>query len=259
MRNLDYLSYNQDPEISFFLRRMVDLMEITIKQKRSTTSDFLTPYELRLARDIVGQHDELASNASGGFEIAERQILHIYPAFKEENALDQLGFFQIRRGDMELQHKDVLGSLLGLGIERKKIGDILITDTIIQWVVKAEISSFIEFHLSKIKRYPVKPERIDSTQLKIPKPLFNDIITTVSSLRLDSILSSAFHLSRNDAQQFIRRELVSVDFKKEIKPSFFLQEGSLISCRGKGRVFLKEVLGKTKKEKIRVVLSFPQK
>ncbi|MDO5714336.1 MAG: YlmH/Sll1252 family protein [Tissierellia bacterium] len=256
--DLKFISHIQDPDIEFLLRRIYDLIEITLKNKISTTTEFLNPYEVKVSSDLVQNFPELNTNISGGYPEAERKIIRIFPEFRQEKAVEDLVFFRIPNREKDIKHSDVLGSLLGLGIERKKIGDILIDDDWIQWIVKEEISSFIEFHLSKINRYKVKPERIEVNQLKIPKPLFKSKITTVSSLRLDSVISGAFNLSRGNAQTLIKAELVHVDFRKEMKPSFFLSEGMLISVRGKGRVYFNEILGKTKKGKVRILLSYPE-
>lgn len=252
-----YSSHVTDPEDEFLLRRIYDLITITERKKQSTTTDFLNPYQCKLATDLISRFPDIDYSVSGGYPDAERRIIRIFPDFRSEDADDELTFFEIP-GIEGIRHPDVLGSILSLGIERKKIGDIIVSDNCVQWIVKREIGDFIEFQLRKIKNNYVRPVPITSERLEIPKPLFREKIATVSSLRLDSIISGAFNLSRGNARQLIKEEQVRVNFKKETKPALFLEEGSLISVRRKGRVYFKQTTGRTRKDKYRILLAFPE-
>ena len=88
----------------------------------------------------------------------------------------------------------------------------------------------------------------------MPEARVDYIRDSVSSIRLDSIVSSAFRLSRGKAAEAIRKGLVSVDHAECLKPDAAVPEGSSIVLKGKGKAVLEETGGESRKGRIRIVI-----
>ncbi len=144
-----------------------------------------------------------------------------------------------------------LGTVLGLGINREKIGDILIHEDYTQIIVKKEISDFILISLKKIGRENVKIKEIKRKDLVPVKLEYREITTTASSLRLDNIISSALNLSRKESQRLIDLNFVKVNWESINRFHREIEDGDMVSVRGYGR-FIVELLGKTRKDRYRI-------
>ena len=137
-------------------------------------------------------------------------------------------------------------------LKREKIGDIIVSDKMIQIVALEEICGFAELNLTQIGRYKVTTY-VEDIQNIVPKQNDFKIITdTVKSLRLDSVSSAGFNDSRSKVALDIKKEKVKVNHVPIPSPSYNVSEGDLISYRGKGRIILDKVLGATKKERLRI-------
>ena len=117
-----------------------------------------------------------------------------------------------------------------------------------------EIENFLlqEFH--RVGNTEVKVKGADAAEAIIPEARVEFIRDSVSSPRLDSIVSSAFRLSRSKAAEAIRHGIVSVDHVEVIKPDAILSEGAAVTLKGKGKAVLEEIGGESKKGRTRVVI-----
>ena len=157
----------------------------------------LDPYERRIAISILNQVEEINYSEFGGIKEAERKGISIYPHYYEYNNRDSgINALMIYDYIGKISHRDFLGSVLALGINREKIGDILIHEKYTQIVAKEEISDFILMNLKKIGKENIKIKEIPIDTLKPIEILYRELVTTVSSLRLDAIISGALNLSR---------------------------------------------------------------
>ena len=138
----------------------------------------------------------------GGYERAERSTVFIYPFYMEyEDIEDTLRFIQIE-GNFKfknISHKDYLGSLLGLGIKREKIGDIIIHDNFCQVVVSSDICDFIIVNLEKVSRNNVIVKEISRENIVNSSSKYKEISFTVSSDRLDCVISGMYNISRQES------------------------------------------------------------
>ena len=144
-----------------------------------------------------------------------------------------------------------MGALLNLGIKREKIGDILIHDNFCQVIVSHDICDFIVINLEKVSRNKVKVKEIAVEDIVKNELNFKEISFTVSSLRIDSIISGVYNLSRTESVKLIKGEKVNVDYEKITSPSKEIKSSSLISVRGHGRVIV-EVGDLTKKGRTKI-------
>ncbi len=152
----------------------------------------------------------------------------------------------------QLSHRDFLGAILNLGIERKVLGDILIENNIAYVYVHESMADFISKQLLKVKHTYVTIEE-EKKQIE-REPSFLDISGFVSSFRLDALLSLAFRMSRKESSDFIKMKKVYRNSKLCISPATPLKEGDIVSVRGYGKFIFFEEGNTSKKGRHHVLL-----
>ena len=237
-----------DKDDKLTLSRAYDALAIAERSYTVKAVGFLNPHQRSLViKNIYPTRDMLVS-FEGGYPDAERTLYVCRPEYAEFDISDLISVIKISGRDLGgLTHRDYLGSLMGLGITRENIGDILVSDTGAFVFVKAEIADYIINNLDKIGRRGIKTEICACCDAAIPKPKYKEIKGTVSSTRLDSILSLAAGISRGRAVELIGQGVVSVNWEIQESVSARLGEGDLISVRGIGRMRVLELGGITRK------------
>lgn len=239
--------------------KFLDKLALCEKRREAVFTAFLTPVEQVNFEQLIWQAKaEVDYLFYGGSDEAEYKVLAVFPDFMELEVTE----FPIRclcinssAKNADISHRDVLGSLMGLGFKRDRIGDIWIGEDQIQVLCEAEMASYIEYNLERIGRYRVSCEVKSVEALVVPVVEGEKYFKTVSSLRLDAVLSAGFNLSRGSAQKLIDTERVKVNHLVQSKSGFLLKEGDVISCRGKGRLVIESVDGVSKKDRIKITLS----
>ena len=225
-----------------------------------TSTGFLDTHEQALAIAASRHAAGVRVIMYGGYDGAERRMLVCVPRelpISDEEAVEGLlEVFRIKLPAItrELSHRDYLGSILGLGIERRLTGDILVRPDGADVLIVPGIEEFLLNELHRIGPVEVKTESAPVDELIIPEARFEYVRDSVSSVRLDSVVSSAFRLSRAKAAEAVRRGLVSVDHAECLKPDAAVHEGSSIVLKGKGKAVLEETGGESRKGRIRIVI-----
>lgn len=134
-----------------------------------------------------------------------------------------------------LSHRDFLGAILNLGIERDVIGDILVNDRSAYFFVLEEMADYICSELDRIKHTAVLCSIVDEVPIECLPKLCEENIT-VASPRLDAILAKVYHLSRGEAVKLFDAEKITVNGKLCKNPETLLKESSKISVRGYGKL-----------------------
>ncbi|HOJ77671.1 MAG TPA: YlmH/Sll1252 family protein [Bacillota bacterium] len=248
-------------EIKLLLAKINDLAEQSLRDQTPKWTDFLDPNEREQAEAVLRAMVGVRFSAYGGYQQSERRRLVIYPDYYLNEMIEpELSFIEVvpnRLGNepaSPLSHRDYLGAILGLGINRSKIGDLLVSDNGCQFILVPELQEFIEINLEKVANYKVTLKVIDSEQLNLPERRTKEIKTTVASLRLDALAALGFGDSRTKMSREIKAEKVKVNWKTVKSPDLQLNPGDIISIRGRGRVEFREVTGKSKKGRIGIVL-----
>lgn len=237
---------HSDSEEKIFCARMKDLAHSAEKGK-ICFSDFLTPAErswLLCMKELSGV---CRVEFIGGYDDAERVRAKFYPIdfdYETDNPVQMLKI-TCRMGG--LTHRDVLGSVLGLGITRGKIGDILISDKICFVICDTGIADYIVSNLERVGRLGVKVELCD--EIEIPAYEKDIFSVSVASLRLDAIVAEGFSLSRSKASEMIREGLCFVNWISTESPSQSIKVGDVITLRGKGRITFSGIGGQSRKGK----------
>jgi RNA-binding protein YlmH len=143
---------------------------------------------------------------------------------------------------------------MSLGVKRDKFGDIIVTEEQIQFIAAEEMDSYLTGNLEKIGNASVSIKRLPIENIVQVKEKWEEQVTTVSSLRLDSVLSAVLNLSRQKTQSLIASGKVKVNFKQTENVSEECREGDTLSIRGFGRCKITSIDGKTKKDKWRISL-----
>lgn len=222
-------------------------------------TDFLDPREQQIISSIIGTTNEQIKFAFfGGSESTERKraiIAPYYEEIKEEDFDIQLLEASFQEKFISIKHRDILGAFLGLGIDRKKIGDIIVVPNKFQLIIAKELSTYTILHLTKVNNASISLKEKPFSALLEKQESWVDSTHTVSSLRLDVLVKEIYQMSRKDALQLIQANRVKVNFTDVDDPAIQLMEGDLISVRGYGRSKLVRIDGKSRKNKTKVVTS----
>lgn len=236
---------------------ILDLARLAWQSNRPQTTDFLDPYERKVATSVLGSIPEVGALHQGGYKKAERARLIIYPQFYLLETIDSSLRVLEAEGNFSFQkvsHGDYLGSILGTGLKRGKIGDILVLPSGCQVIVAAEVGDYLLTNWNQVHKVSISVKEIDEEQLAVEPERIKEIKATVASLRLDAIAAEGYGTSRSKMVREIKAERVKLNWKQVNNPALAISEGDVLSIRGRGRVVVAEVGGKTRKGRISVVL-----
>lgn len=234
------------------LARLADLERRAGHSGRPCFSRFLDPKETALFKKAM--HPRLPFLLWGGYADCERQMLGFFPEFQEP-AFEQFPIRALRLyAGEELGHRTVLGSVMALGIERNLIGDVAMEAAGPVLFICDTICDYLRLNLVKAGRSKVQVEDAPLESLSLLSRSFELITGTVASLRLDCVLGLLTGVSRSGAEELLRKELVSVNFSVCTKGAVTLSEGDVLSVRKFGRAEVLEILGETKKGRLKIIL-----
>ena len=238
--------------------RVIDQAEQAIKTWEVVMTDFYSPPEIAEIQRSFGRLTDVQMVAWGGYPQAERQRLAIarseLPLDVEQVevvALNIAGNFLFDPAS----HRDFLGAILGTGIVREKVGDIIVLgERGAQAIVVTDLVEFFQASLTQVRSVPVKVQPLPLSELKIREPKKKELTTVEASMRLDAIASAGFGMSRSKMADLISSGDVRVNWKDISSTSYMVKPGDLIAIRGKGRVEVGEMMV-TKKDRYRVQLT----
>lgn len=254
--NIEKIAKTADDRV--LLAKVWDKIHRGMQKNISANTCFLSLRELEMTKYLFGQAEGLC--AFGGYDDAERQILVFLPEYLEEDTLYdedspivclRASFYE---GDTP-SHRDFLGALMGAGIARETVGDICVGKGSCDFFVTKEIAPYIEQNFSSAGRTKLRLQRIPLAEADIPQPETKEIRDTVSSLRLDSIISSGFRVSRSSATGYVAAGKVAIDGLPCEKADKIVVEGAKVSVRGLGKIQLANVGGQTKKGRISIKIN----
>lgn len=251
------LAMINDPGEKEVVARGLDLVQGVLRTHDPQVSDFYDPFYTALLTSVLEGIPGVAAVSDGGYPGAERKRLIVCPDYLDPLLEDPgLAFLEIE-GNFNfsrVSHRDFLGSILGLGLRREKLGDIIVDDSRARLVAAREVAGFIRVNLAKVGRTRVMLKEITREELSPPPPKIKEIRTTVPSMRLDAVAASAFGVSRSKMARDVSAQKVAVNWRLCTNQSAPVKEGDVISVRGKGRAKVAEVGGRTKKGRIAVIL-----
>lgn len=252
--------FARDGEERVLLARVLDKLEAARNRSIPAYSHFLSPGEGAAVQSLLSAWGHPAHRFFGGFEGAERTVCGFSPDWMEPDDLfsgedSPLTAIRITYHDSaKLSHRDFLGAVLGLGLTRDKIGDILVGEGRSDLILLKETAPIVLSQLSEVGRWKVECRQIGLRELEVKPPEVKLIRDTVATLRLDAVASSGFSTSRSKAAALIESGRVAVNHREVLKTDRTVTEGDVISCKGMGKFVIKEVSGLSKKGRIMIVL-----
>lgn len=241
------------PEDKLFFAKALGQAYICIKSFQPAFTDFTDPFKAGELISLMGFNSEFRCLIYGGYTGAERVKVGFFPDYIEED----FSLFPIRavkisynaKFSSALSHRDFLGSVLGLGIDRNKIGDIILKDDYAVVMADKEITDYIIINLERVSHTKVKCGEIPLEEAAAGRAAREDTVI-VSSLRLDAVLSAAFKISRARAVELIASGRAFVNWKCIEAGAKSVAAGDVLTLRGTGRVKIKDIKGKTKKDRL---------
>ena len=234
-----------------------DLARTAYQRGIAVFSDFLNLNELNIFQSLRGEFSYLETETFGGYELAERQIAVFRPeapVFYADYPVKCLKITPLNaKFAEELNHRDYLGAVLNLGIDRACLGDILVEEDAAYLFCLERMADFIRDNLIRIRHTSVYVEQVEAENFHY-EPKYKEVSGTVASVRLDKLLALAFNASRSSLTGLIEGGKVFVNGKLVTSNGYEPKVGDLISVRGMGRFRFRETGGQSKKGREYVIL-----
>lgn len=253
--NRDILNDYRDKDDKILLAQVLDKIEMVEKKNKIEHTDFLDLAQIELVQKFINKIKIENYMIYGGFEQAERKMFVIYPEkfnsiVVEKNLANIVQIIRIQLPDDlrgKYTHRDYLGAVIKLGVERKKIGDIIVDNEGADIIVDKDIVKFLLENLGSLTRFSKSIITVQNIEDLRPVEIKKEELEIiVSSMRLDNVISELARCSRNKALDIINMERVFVNFECETKKTKQIKSGDMVTIRGKGRFFVKELVGQTR-------------
>lgn len=246
--------YARSGEERVLLARTLDKLEVAQNRGIPAHTPFFSPSEGASVIDLLNAWGHPRHLFWGGYQGAERIVCAFLPDWLEdEDWMDDpdnplTAMEAVFSPHAAPSHRDILGSLMGLGITREKLGDILLPrDNCCQVVVLRETLPILLSQWESAGRWKLSAKEISLLDLVIKPPQVKTIRDTVATLRLDAVLAAGFSLSRSKAAAYISAGKVAVNHRECLKGDKAVEQGDVLTCRGLGKCLVKEVPGQSKK------------
>ena len=260
MNKTDLLDkFARDGESRLLLARVLDQQQRARQRGIPTHTGFLSPAQQAQSADLLMAAAPGEGLLHGGYPDAERKLWAFLPDWLEEEAwlagedCPLCAIAVTLPQGARLTHRDYLGAILNLGIDRSKIGDILLDQEAGYVFCQESMADFLAEELTRIRHTSVQARRFLEKE-PLPTPRREEVSGTVASPRLDSVIALAFGSSRNSILGLIEGGKVFVNGKSIVSNAYSIKEGDIVSVRGKGKFQFGSVTNKTKKNRFHIVL-----
>lgn len=236
-------------------KRFSELSKLAYTRDIVTYSDFLNLNELNILHSLPKDFLYTGYQTFGGYDSAERQMAVFLPdalCYEPEYPFSVLKLAPLHKKYAEpLTHRDYLGAILNLGIERCKLGDIVVTETDTFIFLQTALVPYVKVELARVRHTAVlvTEERLENFGFV---PSYEEIKGTVATVRLDSLLALVCQASRSKLTGLIEGAKVFVNGKLITTNSYQVKDNDIISVRGIGKFQYMGVLSYTKKNRIYV-------
>ena len=235
-------------------KRLIDLSKQANRKGIVVFSDFLNLNEL----NIYHQNEkfyECRTETFGGIEFAERQIVAFIPDALYYEWQYPISALEIKpsypKFAEKLGHRDILGALMNMGIDRSKVGDIILSEDRYFMICEDTMAQYFIDHLDKIRHTVVRLEEISAEEL-VSEQHFEEKEGIITSNRLDSLIACVYKFSRSQALEYLKNEKVFVNGQCIQHPSYHCKENEIVSVRGSGRFVFEKEYGETNKGRLKI-------
>jgi len=230
--------------------------ELAMRAAYTGRPQFTRFLEPSMERDAVSAARAAGASVSfsGGYEGAERRMAAFHDGEKPDAFPIETLELRWNAKFAEAKHRDLLGAVMGLGLERDATGDVCLGEEAgcAYLFCTGDVADYIAANLESAGRASLKIGR--AGEIRIAPPEGSALRVTVQNLRLDAVLAAGYKLSRSEAQRLITAGLVKLNHVAEERSDARLESGDLISARGYGRLRIDDIQGETKKGRIGVML-----
>ena len=241
------------------IAKVNDKVRLSKSKNQIMYTDFLNEQEMRKVEKYLIQNNISGYTFFGGYDNAIRKALITYPEEKLEKEMVESNYNKIFsciriKLNSELvgkyEHRDYLSGIMKLGIEREKIGDIIVLDDLADIIVFKENLEYLIANLRLLTRFKkCEISEIPLEEITVKDAKFDDISIIVNSMRIDNFVSELAHTSRNRAAEFIEFGRVLLNYEEVFKSSKQVQEGDVITIRGKGKFIIGSIERQTRSGK----------
>lgn len=250
-------------EEKLIIAKLMDKIKLSKTRNKIINTEFLNIYEKEIIKKELNKNKIKNYFFFGAYEGAEGEILIIYPEKLEkeivENNLDNIIKVIKIMLPKELKglytHRDYLGAVMQTGLNRNRIGDIIVHEDSSYIIVLKENAEYIVSFLKELKRFnKSKIEIINFKEIKIKEQEFEEIKINLSSARLDNFISEIAKISRKKAEEVLQEEKIFINSRIETKGSKTVREDDILVIRGKGKFLISEITKNNKKNKLIAII-----
>jgi len=252
--------YAQNPDDRLVLARVLDKMDEAGRKNTLTSTHFLNESQCALAELLIKAQGNPAHVFYGGYAAALRKVVLFFPDYLEpgvpaEESANPLALLRCTYSKTNtLSHRDFLGAIMGCGVKRETIGDILAGEGSCDILVLKEILPYLTSNLASAGKTKLTNTVVGMDQILVPEAEFKLVKDTIASLRLDNVVSAGFCTSREKAAEAVRAGKVFLNHMSCVKADKPVNAGDIISVRGLGKFELQQVGSPTKKGRLPIVL-----
>lgn len=246
------------PEETQFIQQASDWIRQSEDEYRGVLTRFLNPREQYILQTLVNRFEGLKVHYNGATQGAENQRAFVAPDFYVVDGAEfELAILEIKYPVKfaELHHPMILGALTHAGIKRDVFGDILSHEKQWQIVVDAKMMTYVQQTVQKIGHVKIQLVERDISDVIAVHNDWEEVFLLLSSLRIDTVISTAFDIPRSIAKSLIEQQQVRVNWTTFVKPDRVVAIGDVVSVRNYGRMQLKLFDGLSKKDKIKSIVN----
>lgn len=234
-------------------KRMLDLANLCCRRDIPSYTDFLNLNEQTVFHSLEQSLPPVRFMLTGGYEPAERKIVCFLPSYEEETMEPPISILEVKpvspRFAEALTHRDYLGALMNLGIERSMLGDIVINEDGCFIFCLTRMAEYIANELRQVRHTAVFCQCVSALSCQVEQK-YEEVRGSIASPRLDNVLAMVYHSSRTKIIPYIQGEKVFVDGRLASSPSLQLRGGEIVSVRGIGKFQFTGTENVTKKGRI---------
>ncbi len=234
------------------LSKIRDISKLSEKYNQARFSDFLDEAE---KAKIQSENLALGGVWFGGYEGSARQMLGFFPKWCELSK-DEFPISAVKitnKGTRHLSHRDYLGTIMSLGLQRRKIGDIAVGDSF-AYVFLNKGAAELVASIEKIANSGVKCEIVPLSECIIPSPEYKLLNIVAASMRLDAVVGAVCNLSRKNASALILSAKCDVNHITVLRTDYTVKSGDTLSIRGFGRFLVEEINGETRSGRLHIII-----
>ena len=246
-------------EEKLIIAKLLDKIKISKKANKIINTEFLSIYQKQIIQKKLNELGVKNYIFFGGYDEAEGQILIIYPEKFDldivtnnlKNIIKVIKIILPKELEGKYSHRDYLGSVMQMGLNRNRIGDIIVYGNKAYIIVLKENAEYLINYLSDLTKFrKSKIQLIDYTDIEVKPIEYEEFNILINSMRLDNFVSEIANNSRSKAEEMLKQEKIYINSKVETKSSKAVKEKDIIVIRGKGKYLVDKILGENKKGKI---------